>query len=201
MIPRPNSRHYVQIGTNFGQLTVSKIMDHPFVECRCDCGGSWTGKIKDLKRRARTCGHNRGVHLQTHQGSSERLYNCWRAMKQRCLDRNSESWERYGGRGISICPLWISSFPPFRTWALERGYTDDLTLDRIDNDGDYSPANCRWADRTTQARNSSATKLTVESAKQIRIRLRLGEGQRDIAADYGVSQTTISRIKLGKIWV
>ena len=88
-----------------------------------------------------------------------RLYRIYNNMKTRCLNPNTRSWNRYGGRGIEICSEWIHSFVSFREWAFKNGYTDDLTLDRINNDGNYEPNNCRWITVKQQSLNRSSNHL------------------------------------------
>lgn len=92
---------------------------------------------------------------EQHGGKAEhpRLYVIWKGMRSRCLSKTNKRYSDYGGRGISICDEW-GLFSKFRDWALDNGYADNLSLDREDNDGPYSPVNCRWATALVQARNS-----------------------------------------------
>jgi hypothetical protein len=107
-------------------------------------------------------------------------------MRTRCRNPRSRRYNRYGGRGISICAEW-DSFPVFREWALENGYRDDLSIDRIDNDGDYKPENCRWATQKEQMRNSSINVVIDGKC--------LAQWSEEIGVSYGAIQT---RSYLGK---
>ena len=95
-------------------------------------------------------------------GNQPRLYVIWNKMKQRCGNPNAVDFSYYGGRGIAVCDQWKKSFWDFRAWALVNGYADNLTIDRIDNDGNYEPNNCRWISFAEQRTNTSQTrKVTI----------------------------------------
>lgn len=93
-----------------------------------------------------------------HGGSGTRIYRIWKSMRERCNTPTSSNYKKYGGRGIKICSEW-DDFAVFREWALSHGYSDDLTLDRIDNGKGYSPDNCRWTTYLEQAQNTRNTKI------------------------------------------
>ena len=163
-------------GQRFGMLYVLKEAapiqrkDNPSQSrrrwlCRCDCGAEKIILQDNLKRGlSKSCGcikggDVRGAQLRTHGESASRLYAIWQQMKNRCYNKNATFYKDYGGRGISVCDDWKSSYECFRDWANSHGYTEDLTIDRIDCDGDYCPDNCRWVDRVAQANNRRSNRI------------------------------------------
>lgn len=113
-----------------------------------------------------------GERSKTHGMTSTRLYGVLCSMKDRCLNSKVEHYDRYGGRGISVCQSWRDSFETFRDWAFQNGYDENATgkensLDRIDPDGDYCPDNCRWVSKLEQARNRTDTVYIFWNGKKI----------------------------------
>jgi hypothetical protein len=88
-----------------------------------------------------------------HGMTDTRLYNIWIKMKSRCYNSNNEKYMYYGGKGITICNEWNNNFQAFYDWAMQNGYQDDLSIDRKNNNGNYEPSNCRWANRNMQSFN------------------------------------------------
>ncbi len=102
----------------------------------------------------------------------ERIHQTWADMRQRCHNPRHPSYPRYGGRGIGVCKEWDTSFLNFYRWALQNGYADHLTIDRINNDGNYEPQNCRWATRLQQSLNRSTTRYVARQDMELYIALR-----------------------------
>lgn len=150
-------------GQRFGNLVaISRADNDPSGKtrwlCRCDCGEEKVILSTNLVRGlTRSCGcFNKSTvseRMRKHMLSGHRLYKIWTDMKKRCSNPSCKSFDNYGGRGIKVCLAWENHFQLFYTWSLLNGYRDDLSLDRIDVNGDYHPDNCRWVDRVTQANN------------------------------------------------
>lgn len=149
------------IGEKFNKLTVidrgptnSKRGEAMWI-CQCECGVTVQVSTNDLKSgHNKSCGCLRQAFMNRRKGlSRSRIYSIWRGMKRRCCDENNKDYNGYGARGIKVCDEWKNNFMSFYNWAMENGYRDNLTIDRIDNDGDYKPSNCRWVTNTEQCAN------------------------------------------------
>lgn len=123
-------------------------------ECSCDCGNYVNVSIGQLTSgQTQSCGclHKETFNRTTHNESKTRLYRIWRAMRERCNYHKAINYKWYGAKGVSVCRDW-NEFKRFRDWALSNGYRDDLSIDRIDPNGNYEPSNCRWIEREENAR-------------------------------------------------
>ena len=155
-------------GQRFGSLTVlyrdpSETRYGKWI-CLCDCGNQSSVYSSNLRRGTTvSCGCKKSGRIatinKTHGMSRTRLHTEWTNMRRRCYNHKIKDWPDYGGRGIEVCPEWRDSFEAFRDWALANGYQDDLTLDRKDNDGSYSPENCRWITMKEQQNNRRNNRL------------------------------------------
>ena len=159
------------LGQKFGKLTVIKELDERSKRgmvmwlCQCDCGNYVKHTCNDLRSgKSKSCGCSQNMGHPTHGKCDTRIYEIWASMKKRCLNKNCQSYDNYGGRGIIICDEWLK-FENFYTWAIENGYNDNLTLDRVNNNLGYNPNNCRWANRYTQANNKRNNVLITYNGK------------------------------------
>lgn len=166
----PKARSIDLSGQRFGRLQVIQKLENSRWLCKCDCGNETTTTTNSLRRgETRSCGclHKEVVSttMKKHGKTNTRLHRIWRHIKYRCFNESSKAYKNYGGRGITVCDEWVNDFQAFYDWAMKNGYSDNLTIDRIDNDGDYSPENCRWATYKMQANNKRNNHLIKQNGE------------------------------------
>lgn len=163
----------------FGKLRVigmaERTQKKTFWVCECECGNKKEIRSDSLtSKRTSSCGCVKkmqdAINLKTSDRiknatytSKTRLYRIWQLMHDRCLNPNNTRWDNYGGRGIAICGEWQRpNFENFKNWALVNGYNEKLSIDRIENDGNYESDNCRWSNNKDQCNNrGNNVKITM----------------------------------------
>ena len=164
-------------------------------DCVCVCGNHRALTHYEITRKKRfSCGckaaEQSRKNATIHGDSHKRLHNIWSGMRARCYNINDYHFKWYGGRGITMCDSWRNDYVEFKSWAMKNGYDGNLSIDRIDNDGQYSPENCRWVTPTVQCNNTRRNHF-------IEI-----DGERRTITEWsntsGIKQATIrKRLKLG----
>lgn len=157
------------IGLRYGKLIVKEKLDtdHHGEKrwlCVCDCGNEYVTTSNRLTSGQTTCCRDCMVKKigdanRTHGRTPKKLFYAYVNMKTRCYNKNYFLYHRYGGRGISVCDEWKNSFENFREWALKNGWNESLSLDRIDNDGNYQPDNCKWSTVVEQSNNRRTNRM------------------------------------------
>lgn len=183
-------------GKTFGRLTAVEFIEtrkgQSMWKCVCSCPNHTevivsAGHLKSGHTTSCGCFKNEivaaGTH-KTHGHTGSRLHSIWFNMKKRCTNTNSDAYKNYGGRGISVCDKWMSDFKSFYDWSLANGYDDSLTIDRINNDGNYEPSNCRWVSRKVQNCNSRNNRYLTYNG--------ITKTITDWAADLGIERRTIT---------
>lgn len=164
-------------GQKFGRLTVikeaEKVGRHRTWLCSCECGNKKTIYQTHLvSGQSQSCGclhkevvgENSKARLTKHNMYGTKIYSVWNSMKRRCYNPHNENYKHYGGRGITVCEEW-QEFEPFNRWAMNNGYKEGLSIERIDNSGNYEPSNCRWATIKEQANNKRNNHIITHNGK------------------------------------
>jgi hypothetical protein len=186
------------VGERFSHLTVIGAAPGDGVQsfwyCKCDCGNTIVragGDLRKNRNKYQAC----GCYIGSNKRLNRRLYEVWKGIRARCNNPNHTSYNNYGGRGIAVCGRW-DDFKLFLA-DVESGYKPGLHLDRIDNNGNYEPSNCRWVTQKENGRKTRQCKLNPELAKII---YSSPEEASFLAKAFNVTKTTIRNIKQQKTW-
>lgn len=182
-------------GQRFGKLTVIERGENKGKYttwiCKCDCGNIKRIRTDALRSGVTvSCGKHQLDHLKNRQYKypqdvrNRRIRNVWHGMMRRCNDEKDRSFKNYGGRGIKVCEEW-NDYVSFARWAMRNGYSRNLTLDRIDNDGNYEPSNCKWSTQHEQRCNKQNSRRETING--------ITKTVSEWAKEYGVHPNTVYR--------
>ena len=192
-------KHYIRF-KKYGDPLYVKPVEICKIE-GCDLKSRASGYCQKHYRRGYRHGNPLTTKIETHDKSNSPEYYTWGAMKQRCYNPESKFYPRYGGRGITVCDRWNNSFTAFFEDMGLRP-SPKHQIDRIYNDGNYEPGNCRWVTNEVNTRNRSTTKLNMIKAEDIRKQYKVGNiTQKELSKIYGISLITVNRIINNKQWI
>lgn len=184
-------------GKKFNKLTVLEFSHvsqkrEACWKCQCECGNVCIATTTDLRKgHKKSCGclKNEKSYRNSykHGLSKTPLYSIWLSMKDRCLNENNKYFNNYGSRGITVCDEWKDDFMNFYNWAIANGYSDNLSIDRIDVNGNYEPSNCRWATKKEQQNNKRDNVLITYKGKTKTLQ--------EWADETGISRNTLMKRK------
>lgn len=211
-----------KIGDRFGRLELIERLKGGKCLFACDCGKLTVKSLNAVVTgNTKSCGcYNRELTIMRNKDNAitdnKRLLKCYHHIKDRCYNPNGKGYKNYGARGVVMCDEWLNDFKTFYDWSMANGYKDNLTIDRIDVDGNYEPSNCRWVDINTQANNKQNTvyltlfdvklplgywsKLTGVNSHTLQHRKKLGYNDdevingKDIYIEYNNSHVTLHEL-------
>lgn len=203
------------VGQVYGRLIVIKEVK-PYINpknrkylkwlCQCECGNTTEVVGNELKHgKTKSCGcyykeaisSRNTTHGYYSLGKMSSEYRCWLNMKERCLNPNNKDYIYYGGRDIKVCDRWLNSFENFYSDIGPRPKGN--SIERLNNDGNYEPSNCIWADKTTQARNQRTTVLNKDLVRELR-RLKQSHTYKQLSEMFGINKNTIQQAVSGTTW-
>jgi len=170
---------------------------------KCFCGNEFESLIDNVKSgHTQSCGCYNKQRITKHGLYKHPLYKVWGGIIQRCYNPKHNKYKNYGGRGIKVCDEWKEDFKAFYDFAMAHGWKKGLEIDRINNDGDYEPNNCRFVSHAENNRNRRNNKLTKEKVRGIRRAKRENPKitLRELAGKYNIYDSTISEILNNKRW-
>lgn len=187
-------------GQKFNRLLAIERFKKPnrseyYYKCVCDCGNITIVSGNALRKgKTKSCGcymkKLASEMFSTHRKSSTVLYKRWSGIKERCYSPNSTKYYRYGARGIKMCDEWKNDFIKFYDWSINNGFSENLTIDRIDVNGDYCPENCKWSNNIEQANNKTNSRFITYKGKTQTV----AQWSRETGVAY---DNIIARLRLG----
>lgn len=193
-----------RIGKTYGRLTVVRrvkgVGNFWMTRCSCGCNKKVNG-ARLVSGDTKSCGcfqrTRLGMRAFKHGKTGTATHNSWKAMLRRCSDPNMQFWEHYGGRGITVCERW----KVFNNFFADMGLRPQgMTIERVDNNGNYEPSNCKWGTDAEQARNSRNAKLNSEAVKVLRFMVKKGINKTLLRRLFNISQPTMYKAVNGKSW-